>query len=302
MAAFVAMPLMAARLRPSEMAAPEAPATNRYSFVVIGDTQQTPVVDWVTSGGASARRAVRERIAELDPAFTLLAGDAVGVGPYTASWYRFRREYHGLPIWPVLGNHELIGPNRPGLRNYFETFPHVRQRRWYALRHPPVLLLMLDSNFGTLSDDEREEQASWFRAQLERARADDAIRGICFVSHHPPFSVHLTGGEEEVRETFWKVAALERKFMAAFSGHHHDYQHLRDGERHAFVTGGGGATLLLCRTANLPETASLVDSCAEHHLLRVEVEEAGLRIVMHELQGKGAWKEREEIELSWSRP
>ncbi len=301
-AAFVAMPLLVVRMEVPDMAVPKAPGATCYSFVVFSDTQQTPVVDWVTSGGAPARRAVRERIAELDPAFAILAGDAVGMGCYKPSWNRFRKEYHAIPIWPVIGNHDLIGPNRPGLRNYFEVFPHVGEKRWYALRYPPVLLLMLDSNLRTLSDEEREEQKKWFRAELERARGDDAIQGICFVIHHPPLSVHRSGGDEAILKNFWEVAAKERKFMAAFSGHNHSYQHIQAGDRHAFVTGGGGATLFLCQREVLPESARLVKARIAHHLLHVEVKETGLRVVMHERQSGDNWEEREEIELPWLRP
>ncbi|MHC4606556.1 MAG: metallophosphoesterase family protein [Planctomycetota bacterium] len=282
-----------------EMVAPVPPAAERYGVVIIADTQRMAVVEWVTPGGPKERAAVREKIGGIDPHFVLLAGDAVGAGASASSWAHFRRDYHHIPIWPVLGNHELFGPNRTGLRHYFDAFPHVEGRRWYALRFPPLLFLMLDSNFGTMSEEEREEQKAWLRAELDRARDDDDVRGIFLVAHHPPFSVHLLGGDEAVRADFWDPAAEEDKFLGSFSGHHHSYQHIQVGDRHAFVNGGGGGPLLLVQASKLPETARLVKACASPHLLHLVVEDAGVRITMHELQSDDSWKVQDEILLPW---
>ncbi|MHC4606555.1 MAG: metallophosphoesterase family protein [Planctomycetota bacterium] len=287
------------RPKAPDMIAPVPPATTTYHAVVVGDTQQMPVVEWVVSGGPKERAAVREKIAELDPHFVLLAGDAVGAGAYEPAWNNFRRNYHHIPIWPVLGNHELKGPNKLGLRYYFRAFPHVEGRRWYALRFPPLLFLMLDSNFRTMSDAEKGEQKSWLRAELDRARRDGGVRGIFLLAHHPPFTVHSRGPEETVRADFWGAAAQEPKFLAMFSGHDHNYQHIRVADRRAFVTGGGGAPLYLSEKTELPETAQLVKARSSHHVLHLEVEEGGVRITMHERQSEGGWKEQDETLLPW---
>jgi hypothetical protein len=78
-------------------------------------------------------------------------------------------------------------------------------------------------------------------AELDASEKNAEIRGVILVAHHPPFSVHLSGGDERVRESFWASAARRGKFFASFSGHHHAYQHIQVGARHAFVAGGGGS-------------------------------------------------------------
>ncbi|MFQ5505126.1 MAG: metallophosphoesterase family protein [Planctomycetota bacterium] len=269
------------------------------SFVVFGDTQQMPLFEWAVRGGPKERAQVREKIKELNPDFILFAGDAVGEGFLKPFWNSFHKHYRDLPIWPVLGNHDLHGPRRLGLRYYFQTFPKVEKRRWYPLRRPPVLVLMLDSNFKKMSRKESERQMSWLAESLTAAERDPEIRAVLIVAHHPPYSVHMGGGEPRVRKAFWDSAAKHAKFVAFFSGHHHAYQHIAVGRRHAFVCGGGGAPLSLFRTAKLPPGASLVRARMAHHLLHARIEKDGIRLRMLQLRKNGSWREEDTLFLPW---
>lgn len=295
----VGLPYLDVFPAPRHVARPLPAATDRYSFVVIGDTQQMPPVDWIVSGGSKKRSRVRDEIRRLQPQFTVLAGDVVGEGFYKPFWRKFRREYAGLPIWPVLGNHDLHGPNGLDLGYYFETFPHVGWRRWYAVRQPPLAFLMLDSNLGEMSAEEGERQTEWLGRELDRAEADPEVRGVVLVTHHPPFSTNFGGGSEAVRTRFWDAAAKRSKFLAFFSGHHHAYQRIQVGPRAAFVSGGGGAPLWLWGNARLPAGARLACARRSHHLLHARVEDAGLRVTMRELQPDGRWIARDEAFLPW---
>lgn len=275
-----------------------APAPGPTTFVVIADTQQMPPIDWFLPGGSRERSLVRRKIEELRPEYIILAGDIVGDGFFKPYWKQFRQEYGHLPIWPVLGNHDLHGPNSIALKHYFETFPKVNGRRWYTLRQPPLLFFMLDSNFSNMSDAEFKEQRAWLETEFDRAEADPEIRGVFLVTHHPPLSAHGSGGNTKVRESFWDPAAKRRKFVAFFSGHHHSYQHIQVGEKHAFVCGGAGAPLALWRTGKLPPEARLVCSRNAHHLLRATAERDAVRISMLELQKDQSWSVQEETLLS----
>lgn len=269
------------------------------SFVVIGDTQQMPLIEWAVRGGPKERDLVRAKIRELEPDYVVLAGDAVGEGFLKPFWSSFRKHYGDLPIWPVLGNHDLHGSNRRALRYYFETFPNTEQRRWYPVRRPPVLILLLDSNFSQMSHEEFHQQAVWLAESLEAAERDPEIRAVLLVTHHPPYSAHMGGGNDRVRRAFWDTAEKYSKFVAFFSGHHHAYQHIEVGQRHAFVTGGGGAPLSLLGMSGLPREASLIHSRSAHHLIHARVESDGIRLSMLELQRDGRWDEEELLLLPW---
>ena len=290
------------RLLPPDtpVARPQPPASESFRVVVIGDTQQMAPFDWFVRGGPKERAHVRARIEALKPDLVIHAGDVVGNGSSKSDWAEFRREFAAIPIWPVLGNHDLFGSNGPALASYFEAFPHVGGKRWYALRHPPLAFLMLDSNLGEMTDDEAREQEAWLARELDRAQADPAIRGIVLVSHHPPISSQVGGGSRRVKEAFFDAAAKRSKFLAFLSGHHHAYQHIEVGGRHAFVTGGGGAPLLLWKCSKLPEGARLVRARQAHHVLELRVGPAGLETAMHELSpNPGEWKVEEESFIAW---
>ncbi len=285
---------------PGPIARPRAPATETYRVVVVGDTQQMAPVDWVMRGGPKERALVRARIEALAPDLVLHCGDVVGYGASRSQWEDFRHEYASVPIWPVIGNHDLAGSNETALASFFEAFPHVEGRRWYALRHPPLAILMLDSNLGDLGDEAVLEQRTWLAAELDRAQADPKVRGIVLVTHHPPLSRMIGGGNSRVREAFYDEAAKRSKFTAFLSGHHHSYQHIEHAGRHAFVTGGGGAPLLLLECGGLPDGARLLESRVAHHVLELRVRADGIGAVVHELSpDRRSWSEGAETVIPW---
>src|SRR5262249_58331170 len=72
----------------------------------------------------------------------------------------------GIPAYPVLGNHDYWVYRRPALANYFERFPHLRRRHWYAATYGPLGLVFLDSNLRWLPAADWREQKDWFLSTL----------------------------------------------------------------------------------------------------------------------------------------
>jgi 3',5'-cyclic AMP phosphodiesterase CpdA len=266
-------------------------------FVVIGDTQQAEPLDWLVAGGARERALVRDKIASLRPDMTLLAGDVVGWGGYVPYWKQWRREYDGMTIYPVLGNHDLYGPNRIALREYYRTFPALNSRRWYEVRHGGVLFLMLDSNKDEMRRSEWRGQIDWLRERLDAADRDPRTRCVALVTHHPPYSTK-GGGMRHVREELFGVARTHAKVRLFFSGHHHAYQHLRDEDRHFFVTGGAGAPLFGLGRSGLADGVRVVRSSRVHHLLHARETPEGILVEMHEMTPGGSWRVAESTVVS----
>ncbi|OHB74981.1 MAG: hypothetical protein A2Z34_09040, partial [Planctomycetes bacterium RBG_16_59_8] len=274
-------------------------AAEPMRFIIVGDTQQMPPVEWVSAGGEKERRLVRKKIEEIDPDSIIHAGDSVGEGFYKPYWKSFREKYGHLPIWPVIGNHDLHGSNKRALRFYFETYPKVDGKRWYSFRQAPILFLMSDSNFKQMSDVEIRQQHRWLDEALASADDDPDIRAVILVAHHPPFSSYDSGGNKTVQQRLWKPATTCRKLVAVLSGHHHAYQHILVGNRHAIVSGGGGAPLSPFPGKQLPDDAQLVAAFSSHHIVDAIVAKHGIQCVMRELQRDGSWLEREDFTIPW---
>jgi 3',5'-cyclic AMP phosphodiesterase CpdA len=268
--------------------APRAAAVGA-SFVMFSDAQQAPVIDKVTRGGPRERAWVRERIRALSPELILFGGDAVGFGTYKPFWDEFRRDYGDMTIYPVIGNHDLMGPNRRALEYFFGTFPHLQGARWYKVRFGPVQVLMLDSNRGSLGKELWAAQLRWLDAELEAARTDQSVRLVMLVSHYPPMSTSSGGGKAHVFSDFYGRASANPKFKLYLSGHHHCYQHIVHSERHVLVAGGGGGPLYYHQSGALPADARLAAKHYAHHVVRGVVEQDRLRVEVHTVGEKGGW-------------
>jgi hypothetical protein len=164
-----------------------------------------------------------------------------------------------------------------------------------------MAFLVLDSNHGDLGRRAWEIQVAWLRERLEAAERDPAIRCTALVAHHPVLSAFCGGGDSGLKKDVYDVAAGFRKFRLYFSGHHHLYQHIADGDRHCFVTGGGGAPLSIRMKSPLPKDARLVRQRRIHHLLRGQALEDRVRVEMHAL-GKNGWTVEEVVEVPYAEP
>ncbi len=214
--------------------APESDAP--FSFVVFGDSR--------TNVG-SHRRLV-ERVRREVPDFIIATGDMVDDGSHENEWQLFfdveRDLMHENVMFPCLGNHDRQGRGRTAdnFRKYFslpENSPDPE--RYYAFTYANARFLVLDSNAYSFA---LTDQTAWIEQQLQEARLDPQVRHIFVVMHHPPYSISLHGGREELRDA-WTPLFERYQVAAVFSGHDHCYERAeRNGIRYV-VSGGGGAPL-----------------------------------------------------------
>jgi hypothetical protein len=262
----------------------ESAGTQRFSFIVYGDTrgrrdgvqeqyEHSLIVDSVV---ATIKRLASSPLAVR---FVLQTGDAVVNGGNAQQWNksfvdlinRITTE-GGVPYFLAPGNHDVSGAPTPespmrkeGLKNYLAAIanlipPDRAPRRLdgyptYAFGYGNAFFIALDSNIAT--DD---KQFEWVKSQLEgldRKR----YRHIVAFFHHPPFSSGPHGGALVEPAS----AALRARYMPLFrrnhvtilfSGHEHLFEHwverYEDSDGHKrrvdhIVTGGGGAPLYAYR-------------------------------------------------------
>ncbi|HEY3349221.1 MAG TPA: metallophosphoesterase [Thermoanaerobaculia bacterium] len=225
-------------------------------FAILGDLQRTSHLEfWRESNPGESRRLVAEIVARA-PDFVVALGDLVFRGTSGRDWARVDallaplRE-SGIPILPILGNHEYWFRSRTALRNFFERFPALAGRRWHADTYGSLGLLFLDSNEHELGREAWREQEAWLGETLARFDADPAVAGVLVFSHHPPYTNStVTGDELHVRRAFVPHFAASRKTIAMVSGHVHSYEHfVRGGKTFLVAGGGGGPRVKLARGA-----------------------------------------------------
>jgi hypothetical protein len=218
---------------------PPDPPKGVFRFLVIGDTR-TNVEEWLEVAGA----AVESR-AE----FVVHVGDMVTLGTRdwewdAQFWYPGRVLLEGMPIYPVIGNHEANAPLYDEL--FFGPEEDGGARNW-AQEVGGVLLVGID---GAQDWSPGSENVGWLESTLSRSDA----RFTLLITHYPGFSSAPHGRlgddghprERPARETRETVIPLlvEHGATAMVAGHDHVYERSElPGDLTALTCGGGGAGL-----------------------------------------------------------
>jgi Icc-related predicted phosphoesterase len=280
-------------------------------IAVVGDLQRTGIVEfWREQNDAERARVVRA-IAREAPALSITLGDHVFDGGSARDWARFDALFAPIreakiPVLPILGNHDCWPRGSGPLHHYFDRFPHLDGARWYARRVGPLGLVALDSNRFWMSSRRWEDQRQWFEGALARFDADEQVRGVLVLVHHPPYTnSRVAAPSIAVQGSFVSAFLRARKTLAMLSGHVHAYEHFAREGRHFLVSGGGGGP----RHALLPPDAQRFadlfagPSLRDFHFLLLEPQDLGLTIRARGLaKGAEEFRPMDELFLHWKNP
>ena len=202
---------------------PIASRTDR--FVLLGSFRMALGPDsWEATDPRRSRAIVRE-VSHEEPDFVALLGDLVFCGSSEDAWLEYDRltapfKSAGVPVYPVLGNHEYWLSSRPALAKYFSRFPKLGGRRWYAARYGTLGLAFLDSNAQWLSPSMWRDQCAWLASLLRAWDEDETIRGSFVLLHHAPYArARATADTQRVQRDLVPVFAQAHKTLAMVSGH-----------------------------------------------------------------------------------
>lgn len=296
----------AASAPPVPFTAPLPRAEVGARLAVVGDTQRNPSFLGLASNDTE-RRSVLQAIADASPHLVALTGDIVYEGASTDDWRRFEGlsrplRDRGVSVVAALGNHEYEGGRARGEEQFFAHFPLAGQRRWYQIAFGPIRLVFLDSTEWELPPGAWEEQRAWYEATLAADDADDSVRGVLVLEHHPPYTNStVTQDEEHVQRAFVPALLRSKKTLALLSGHVHNYERFeRDGKMFVVSGGGGGprAALDLGASRRHPNDLYAGPALREFHFTLYTLTASGLAAEVRGLRG-GAFTTIDRFELPY---
>jgi Icc-related predicted phosphoesterase len=276
-----------------------------FRFVAYGDTRFHDPKD-TEAANPVVRVALVQAIAALKPAFICFTGDIVYNGYDSNDWGVWDSETsiwreQKIPVYPVLGNHDLHGSESKALGKYFQRFPELKDSRYYSVRAGNALLLALDSSM----EETNGPQGQWLTDELDRVPAD--VKFVFIMLHHPPYTsssdAKMMGGGHSARPHEQALAkVLEERHspyrIILFSGHVHNYERHEHGGVTYFVSGGGGAHAYpIERAADDPFQSKEIN----YHYLLVEVDQHRVKVTMNRLDlttGKAVWTQPDSVTIA----
>lgn len=192
-----------------------------------------------------ATKDIFDDILKRDPAAVYLLGDVVSLGSSNRQWkpmdaYLQRLRSKGIKVNAALGNHEVLGQSIKGQRKFQQRFPkHVKTG--YVDTTDSVAVILLNSNFNSLSAVEDSAQINWYKQTLQALDADSSIQFIITGCHHSPFTnSSIVSSSMGVRQKFLPLFFKSEKSRLFLSGHSHNFEHFQQQGKDFFVIGGGG--------------------------------------------------------------
>ena len=144
-----------------------------------------------------------------------------------------------MPWYPTAGNHDVIAGTRdPGDRRFAELYRREVGPLWYAvdLDRLTAIIVYSDENLDDRSIQLGDEQFTWLKGQLERAKA----RGVpsILLMHRPLWRYREVGWDERVHPLLAPAGTV-----AVIAGHFHSMQRDpdRDGVQYHILGTCGGA-------------------------------------------------------------
>lgn len=246
-----------------------------FAFAVIGDSGR----------GRKNQLAVAALLERLKPDLILHTGDVVYPSGEERHYDRrffvpYGRLLKEVPIFPVLGNHDLEKGNGAAYLDNFHL-PRNDPRstgRYYSFEWGNAHFVALNSELYHGDDSSSpEEQKAWLERDLRETRRPWKIAYF----HRPIYSSSKHGSGERIREDLEPIL-VRHEVDLVFSGHDHAYERtVPIGGVTYVVSGGGGKGLY---PAGRSEWTAF--SKSTHHAVLVRID--GKRLSLEAVEPDGA--------------
>lgn len=221
-------------------------AQNLLAFA--SDTQAPMLVETILLKAYKNREATKllfSDVLERLPAAFFLLGDVVNLGYSNRQWRPIDRYLEALrlakiPVHGILGNHEVMGRPIEGQRQFQKRFPD-HKCTGYVVRYDTTAVVLVNSNFKTLTPKQEKEQDAWFEQTLQELDNDALVHAVVVGCHHSPFTnSRIVRPSKEVEQKFVPPYLASRKAILFLSGHCHAFEHYKVKGKDFLVIGGGG--------------------------------------------------------------
>jgi Icc-related predicted phosphoesterase len=214
----------------------------------ISDTQQPTAVEEIILRPNHNTRATALLLADMvrqKPLAIYMLGDVTAAGSSDHRWKEIDKfldtaRKTNISVHALLGNHDVMWSRKEGEANFQRRFPDNVDVGYTSIIDS-IAVVMLNSNFGKLSNAEIEKQQHWYTETLSSLNRDSAIRLIIVSCHHAPYSnSKIVGSSTHVQNYFVPAYLSTAKCRLFITGHAHAFEHFNHGGKNFLVIGGGG--------------------------------------------------------------
>lgn len=240
---------------------PSATEDEIFPLIILGEVRRVTTLEsfyiWESfvNGGSidiapedndKERLRVVRKVSGSRPAMVMLPGNLVNYGAKEHNWVYFDELFRTaytkkIPLCMLMGEHEYWGRDSQARKYIVRRFPLMEKTTWYSKNANGITMICLNSNRGELSDDEWDEQLTWYENVLKTSEEDPEIKGVIVMTHHAPFTNSETGESEVVKASFIPQFISANKTMLFVSGNSATYERFDMYGKAFIVTGGGGA-------------------------------------------------------------
>jgi acid phosphatase type 7 len=248
---------------------------SRFTFAVVGDS----------GDGGGAQLEVAGLLGHLRPDLILHAGDVVYPRGAEKDYdKRFFAPYRTLimevPIYPVLGNHDVLHKDAAAFLENFHPPLHSpgSTKRYYSFDWGNAHFVAIDSElYHGDGGANPAEQKAFVEEDLAATRRRWKIAFL----HRSPYGSSRHGGDERVRENLEPVFVRHRVNLV-FGGHDHVYERTVPVKGVTYVVSGGGGR----RLYPAGKSKRTAFSKSVHHAVLVRTEGRRLSLEAVEPGGK----------------
>jgi UDP-2,3-diacylglucosamine pyrophosphatase LpxH len=239
---------------------------DKADILFLSDTQEPMFVERLvlkTHQNTKATTTIFAEILRIHPPVLYWLGDIVSLGFRDNKWPIIDRFLDscrkvGTAVYAIMGNHDVMGRPRKGARNFQRRFPeHVHTG--YVQKTDEIAVVMLNSNFSTLSVADLVKQQTWYEQTLIDLDADPSVRVVIVTCHHAPYSnSKLVGSSKLVQQRFVPNYIKSEKARLFITGHSHAFERYEFEGKTFLVIGGGGGLRQPLNTSpsRLPDLAT----------------------------------------------
>jgi len=257
----------------------------------VSDTQAPLLIEHVIRKlhhNTRATELIFHDIINSHPSSLFILGDVVSLGYQNSKWrkidvyLRACRQNH-IPVYALLGNHELMLHVHKGAAQFQSRFP-VHSPAGYVEVVDSVAVVLLNSNFNKMPDSLISKQDNWYTHTMHHLDEDEAVKWVIVGCHHSPYTnSKVVTPSELVRQKFVPAFVKSKKGILFLSGHSHNFEHFtQQGKDFLVIGGGGGPHQPLFRKEITPDISANYKPL--FHYLEVERYHDSVKVVSRQLK------------------